>query len=95
MVTRYYAASHGGEQLAWYEKWLEEIRTRGSNKPFSLEEYIELSLDIEIHETQTHKKYADIARQEGNPEVAAVFDELSNGEDYFSERLEKIVKESK
>ena len=52
-------------------------------------------LDIEIHETETHKKYAEVARKEGNEAVAAVFDELSSGEDYFSERLQKTVKESK
>ena len=81
--------------MAWYEKWLEEIRTRGSNRPFTLEEFIELSLDIEVHETETHKKYAEVARKEGNSAIAAVFDELSSGEDYFSERLQKTVKESR
>ena len=81
--------------MAWYEKWLEEIRTRGANRPFTLEEFIEMSLDIEIHETETHKNYADVARKEGNAEIAAVFDELSSGEDYFSERLAKTMKELK
>ena len=79
--------------MAWYEKWLQEIKTRGNHQPFTLEEYIRLSLDIEIHETETHKKYAEVARTEGNSKVAAVFDELSSGEDYFSERLQQIVKE--
>lgn len=75
--------------MAWYEKWLQEIRTRGSQRPFTLEEYIQLAIDLETHETNTHKKYAEVARAEGNSKIAAVFDDLSSGEDYFFQRLQK------
>ncbi len=78
----------------WYEKWIKEVRTRKeANNPFTLKEYVTMCIDLEAHETETHNKYADAARKERNQELAAVFHDLANGEDFFSGKFEKFLKE--
>ncbi len=79
---------------AWYQKWVEEVRNRKQkNDPFTLKDYVSMCIDMEAHETETHNKYAEAARNEGREEIAKMFSDLAGGEDFFSERFKKILKE--
>ena len=78
----------------WHEKWVSEVRRRTeANQPFTLKDYVAMCIDMEAHETETHNKYATAARGEGREEIAKMFEELAGGEDFFSGKFEKALKE--
>jgi len=76
----------------WYQKWIDKVQSRKDN-PFTLKEYVEMCIDLEAHETDTHNKYAAAAKKEGKNDLAAVFEDLAGGEDYFSGKFETFLKE--
>lgn len=46
----------------WYQKWIDKVQSRKDN-PFTLKEYVEMCIDLEAHETDTHNKYAAAAKR--------------------------------
>jgi hypothetical protein len=55
----------------------------------SLQELIEMCVLLERHEDEQHREYGRIALKEGYPEIAAIFDDLAQGEKFYFEKMVK------
>lgn len=57
----------------------------------SLKELVEMCVLLERHENEQHREYGRIAREEGYPEIAVIFEDLAEGEAFYHTRMEDAL----
>lgn len=72
---------------------MRKLQEIGGRRPedVTLQNLVEMCVLLERHEDQQHREYAEIARREGYPEIAEVFEDLAEGEKFYHSKIVEMA----